>query len=52
MACRAVYGRFKAIFDANLKSVRTANAKKLGTVDLHPHYVSRRCAPSRNLPPP
>jgi hypothetical protein len=39
-----VYVRFKAIFDANLKSVRTANAKKLGTVDLHPHYVSRRCA--------
>jgi hypothetical protein len=34
--------RFKALFDANLKSVRTANARKLGAVDLHPHIVSRR----------
>jgi len=39
-----LWPRFKAIFDANLKSVRTANAKKLGGVDLHPHYVSRRYA--------
>jgi len=37
-----LWPRFKAIFDANLKSVRTANPKKLGNVELHPHYVSRR----------
>ena len=39
-----LWPRFKALFDANLKSVRLANAKKLGGVDLHPHYVSRRYA--------
>lgn len=39
-----LWPRFKALFDANLKSVRGANAKKLGNVDLHPHYVSRRYA--------
>ena len=39
-----LWPRFKALFDANLKSVRNANAKKLGSVDLHPHYVSRRYA--------
>jgi len=39
-----LWPRFKAIFDANLKSVRMANAKKLGGVDLHPHYISRRYA--------
>ncbi len=30
--------------DANLKSLRTANPKKLGLIDLSPHYVSRRFA--------
>lgn len=39
-----LWPRFKAIFDANLKSVRVTNAEKLGAVDLHPHYVSRRYA--------
>lgn len=39
-----LWPRFKALFDANLKSVRTASAKKLGHVDLHPHFVSRRYA--------
>jgi len=39
-----LWPRFKALFDANLKSVRGAHAKKLGHVDLHPHYVSRRYA--------
>ena len=36
--------RFKVIFDANVKSLKGANPKKLGTVDLTPHYVSRRYA--------
>ena len=36
--------RFKVIFDANVKSLKEANPKKLGTIDLTPHYVSRRYA--------
>ena len=36
--------RFKGIFDANVKSLKNANPKKLGTIDLTPHYVSRRYA--------
>mmetsp|Transcript_8188 Transcript_8188/g.15453 ORF Transcript_8188/g.15453 Transcript_8188/m.15453 type:complete len:728 (+) Transcript_8188:155-2338(+) len=36
--------RFKVIFDANVKSLKSANPKKLGTIDLTPHYVSRRYA--------
>jgi hypothetical protein len=36
--------RFKYVFDANVKSLKGANPKKLGTIDLTPHYVSRRYA--------
>ena len=36
-----LWPRFKQVFDANLRSVRTAHAKKLGPVDVSPHYVSR-----------
>mmetsp|Transcript_20438 Transcript_20438/g.34213 ORF Transcript_20438/g.34213 Transcript_20438/m.34213 type:complete len:714 (-) Transcript_20438:96-2237(-) len=39
-----LWPRFKQVFDLNLKSVRTANPKKLGPVDVSPHYVSRRYA--------
>lgn len=36
-----LWPRFKQVFDANLKSIKGANAKKLGPVDVSPHYVSR-----------
>eukprot|EP01038_Epipyxis_sp_PR26KG_P011064 gene11064-14850_t len=36
--------RFKQVFDGNLKSIKTTNPRKLGPVDLTPHYVSRRYA--------
>lgn len=36
-----LWPRFKQVFDSNLKSIKTANAKKLGVVDVSPHYVSR-----------
>ncbi|TMW62995.1 hypothetical protein Poli38472_005613 [Pythium oligandrum] len=39
-----LWPRFKAVFDLNLMSVRNAKAKKLGAIDLHPHYVIRRYA--------
>lgn len=39
-----LWPRFKQVFDLNMKSVRTANVKKLGPVELSPHYVSRRYA--------
>ena len=39
-----LWPRFKQIFDMNLKSVKNANPKKLGPVDLSPHYVSKRYA--------
>ena len=39
-----LWPRFKQVFDANLKSIRSANAKKLGPVDVSPHYVSRLVA--------
>ena len=37
-----LWPRFKQVLDANMRSVRSANPKKLGPVDLTPHYVSRR----------
>ena len=37
-----LWPRFKTIFDMNLASVRNANPAKLGTIDLHPHYVVKR----------
>ncbi len=39
-----LWPRFKQIFDANLDSIRNANPKRLGVVELHPHYVARRYA--------
>lgn len=39
-----LWPRFKAVFDLNLMSVKTAKVKKLGAIDLHPHYVIRRYA--------
>ena len=39
-----LWPRFKSVFDANLASVRSANAKKVGPVDLHPHFITCRYA--------
>jgi vacuolar protein sorting-associated protein 52 len=39
-----IWPRLKAVMDAHLRSIKSANAKKLGGVDLHAHYVSRRYA--------
>lgn len=39
-----LWPRFKHVFQSNVTSVKTSNPKKLGTVDLTPHYVSKRYA--------
>lgn len=39
-----LWPRFRAVFDLHLVSVRRAKVKKLGAIDLHPHYVVRRYA--------
>jgi vacuolar protein sorting-associated protein 52 len=39
-----LWPRFKAVFELNLMSVKNAKVKKLGAIDLHPHYVVRRYA--------
>jgi len=39
-----LWPRLKMVIDAHLRSIRSANAQKLGGVDLHAHYVSRRYA--------
>ena len=39
-----LWPRFKHVFELNLKSVKSANQKKLGPIDLSPHYISRRYA--------
>jgi hypothetical protein len=39
-----LWPRLKNILDANLKSLKAANPRKLGPVDLTPHYISRRYA--------
>jgi len=39
-----LWPRFKYVLDANMRSVRAANPRKLGPVDLTPHYVSKRYA--------
>jgi hypothetical protein len=39
-----LWPRFKHVFELNLKSVKNAQPKKLGPIDLAPHYVSRRYA--------
>lgn len=37
-----LWPRFKIVFDLNLKSIKAVNHRKLGPVDITPHYVSRR----------
>ena len=37
-----LWPRFKQILELNLQSIRVANLKKLGSVDIGPHYISRR----------
>ena len=39
-----LWPRFKVVFDLNLKSIRSVNHRKLGIVDMTPHYISRRYA--------
>jgi hypothetical protein len=39
-----LWPRFKIVFGMNLKSIKAANPRKLGSVDLTTHYVSRRYA--------
>lgn len=39
-----LWPRFKIVFEANFNSIRHAKLKKLGTVELHPHYIVRRYA--------
>ena len=41
-----LWPRFKAVFDANLRSISlsSAHVKRLGTVELTPHYITRRYA--------
>ncbi|CAI5702745.1 unnamed protein product [Peronospora effusa] len=37
-----LWPRFKTVFDLNLMSIKNAKVKKLGPIDLHPHFVIRR----------
>lgn len=39
-----LWPRLKFVFDANLRSIRGASPRKLGTIDLTPHYIARRYA--------
>ena len=39
-----LWPRLKMVMDAHRRSIKSANALKLGGVDLHGHYVSRRFA--------
>jgi hypothetical protein len=39
-----LWPRLKAVLDANVRSVRSASVKKMGPVDLTPHYVCKRYA--------
>ncbi len=39
-----LWPRLKTVMDAHLRSIKGANAQKVGGVDLHAHYVSRRYA--------
>ncbi len=39
-----LWPRLKVIMDAQLRSIRLANAQRLGGVELHAHYLSRRYA--------
>ena len=39
-----LWPRFKQVFDNNVKSIKNSNLKKLGPIELTPHFVSRRYA--------
>jgi hypothetical protein len=39
-----LWPRLKTVMDSHLRSLKGANAQKLGGIDLHSHYVSRRYA--------
>mmetsp|Transcript_496 Transcript_496/g.926 ORF Transcript_496/g.926 Transcript_496/m.926 type:complete len:786 (+) Transcript_496:65-2422(+) len=39
-----LWPRLKMVMDAHLRSIRSANAKKCGGGDIHPHLISRRYA--------
>ncbi|CAK4089947.1 unnamed protein product [Aphanomyces euteiches] len=39
-----LWPRFHTVVDLNVQSVKQAKPKKLGSVELHPHYVTRRYA--------
>jgi vacuolar protein sorting-associated protein 52 len=39
-----LWPRLKTVMDSHIRSLKTANAVKLGGIDLHSHYVSRRYA--------
>lgn len=39
-----LWPRLKMVMDAHLRSIRSANSKKVGAGDIHPHLVSRRYA--------
>ncbi|RHZ15346.1 hypothetical protein DYB31_012765 [Aphanomyces astaci] len=39
-----LWPRVYAVLELNVQSVKTAKPKKLGNVELHPHYVTRRYA--------
>jgi len=39
-----LWPRLKAVLDANVRSLRSASVKKMGPVDLTPHYVCKRYA--------
>jgi hypothetical protein len=41
---KLLWSRLKSVMDKQLRSVRDGNVTKLGTIDLHAHYVSRRYA--------
>lgn len=39
---KLLWPRLKTIMEGHLRSIQTADAEQLGSVDLHAHYVSRR----------
>merc|ERR1740139_386108 len=39
-----LWPRLKMLLDSQVRAIRAAGAEKLGGVELHPHYVSRRYA--------
>ena len=39
---KLLWPRLKTVMEGHLRSIQTADAEQLGSVDLHAHYVSRR----------